>query len=189
MVIKLNNKLRIIGGEWRSRQIVFADAPGLRPTPDRVRETLFNWLQTDVPGSRCLDLYAGSGALGFEAASRGAVQVTLVESNPQTCRQLRDNIGVLAAKQLEVVTAEVERFLQKPATSFDLVFLDPPFAQNRVSPACQLLEQQGWLTPYAKIYIEAERQLRLADLPANWRMLKNKTAGQVGYYLFQREPV
>ncbi len=183
------NKVRIIGGEWRSRQIGFTDAPGLRPTPDRVRETLFNWLQTDVPGSRCLDLYAGSGALGFEAASRGAAWVALVETNPEICRKLRENTALLAAKKIEVVQDDAGRFLKKsPPEKFDLVFLDPPFGQNLVAPGCQLLENQGWLTDYAKIYIEAERQLELTDLdlPDNWRLLKHKVAGQVSYGLYQR---
>lgn len=183
----MTNKLRIIGGEWRSRQVVFDDAPGLRPTPSRVRETLFNWLQTDVANSRCLDLYAGSGALGFEAASRGAKRVVQVESNPKACRKLKENIAVLQAKQMEVVSLDVARFLQAQPESFDLVFLDPPFGQDRVMPTCQQLERLGWLSSYAKIYVEAERNLTLVDMPANWRLLKNKAAGEVGYYLFQRQ--
>lgn len=185
----MTNKLRIIGGEWRSRQIVFDDAPGLRPTPSRVRETLFNWLQSDVANSRCLDLYAGSGALGFEAASRGAKRVVQVENNPKACRKLRDNIAVLQAKQIEIMSMDVGVFLQGQSESFELVFLDPPFGQNRVAPTCQQLEQQGWLAGYAKIYVEAERNLTLVDMPANWRLLKNKAAGEVGYYLFQRQPL
>ncbi len=181
------NKLRIIGGEWRSRQIVFDDAPGLRPTPSRVRETLFNWLQADIVNSRCLDLFAGSGALGFEAASRGAKRVVQVESNPKACQKLRDNISALQARQIELVPLEVGRFLQGTAESFDLVFLDPPFGHNQVQPTCQLLEQQGWLAGYAKIYVEAERNLTFVDMPSNWRPLKSKVAGEVGYYLFQRQ--
>ena len=180
----MSNKLRIIGGTWRSRQIVFSDAPGLRPTPGRVRETLFNWLQTDVINSRCLDLYAGSGALGFEAASRGAKQVVLVENHAATCQKLRANIADLRAEQISVAAFPVERYLQSPAEKFDLVFLDPPFGENRVAPTCQLLEAQGWLADYAKIYVEAERNLILADMPGNWRLLKNKPAGRVGFYLF-----
>lgn len=180
------NKLRIIGGEWRSRQIVFDDAPGLRPTPSRVRETLFNWLQADIVNSRCLDLYAGSGALGFEAASRGARRVVQVESNPKACQKLRDNIATLQARQIELVSLDVGRFLRGPAESFDLVFLDPPFGHDLVLPTCQLLERQGWLAGYAKIYVEAERSLALIDMPANWQPLKSKVAGEVGYYLFQR---
>jgi 16S rRNA (guanine966-N2)-methyltransferase len=182
----VSSKLRIIGGTWRSRQIVFNDAPGLRPTPSRVRETLFNWLQTDVINSRCLDLYAGSGALGFEAASRGAKQVVLVESHAATCQKLRENIAALAATQISVVSQPAERYLQSQAEPFDLIFLDPPFGENRVAPTSQLMEAQGWLADYAKIYVEAERNLKLTDMPMNWRLLKNKTAGNVGFYLFQR---
>jgi 16S rRNA (guanine966-N2)-methyltransferase len=182
----VSGKLRIIGGMWRSRQIVFSDAPGLRPTPGRVRETLFNWLQTDIANSRCLDLYAGSGALGFEAASRGAKQVVLVENHAATCQKLRENITTLGAEQISIAPFPVERYLQSPAGNYDLVFLDPPFGEDRVSPTCQLLEARGWLADYAKIYVEAERSLTLADMPGNWRLLKNKAAGQVGFYLFQR---
>jgi 16S rRNA (guanine966-N2)-methyltransferase len=183
----LENKLRIIGGVWRSRQIAFDDVPGLRPTPARVRETLFNWLQTDVINSRCLDLYAGSGALGFEAASRGAKRVVQVENNAKACQKLKDNIAALAAIQVSLVPRDVTRFLQEPAESFDLIFLDPPFGQNLLVPTCRQLEQQGWLASYAKIYVEGERHLILAEMPSNWRLLKNKAAGEVSYYLYQRQ--
>lgn len=183
----MTNKLRIIGGEWRSRQIVFDDAPGLRPTPARVRETLFNWLQADVENSRCLDLYSGSGALGFEAASRGAKRVVQVESNAKACQKLKDNIATLRAKQIEVLSQDVGRYLQGSAENFDLVFLDPPFGRDLATATCRQLEQQGWLAAYAKIYVEVERNLTLVDMPANWRLLKDKAAGEVGYYLFQRQ--
>jgi len=186
--IRVSNKLRIIGGAWRSRQILFEDVPGLRPTPARVRETLFNWLQVDIINSRCLDLYAGSGALGFEAASRGARQVVQVENNPKAVQKLRDNSAVLAANQITVVQQAVESFLQTTAAGFDLVFLDPPFGKDLISAACLQLQQNGWLANHAKIYVEAERQINLTEMPANWRMLKHKTAGEVGYYLFQADP-
>jgi 16S rRNA (guanine966-N2)-methyltransferase len=180
--------LRIIGGEWRSRQIVFDDAPGLRPTPDRVRETLFNWLQTDIANSRCLDLYAGSGALGFEAASRGARSVVQVENHPKVCQKLRENTVRLGANQVTLQAADVMQFLRSRVDEgFDLIFLDPPFGQNQVVAVCLQLEEQGWLVPYAKIYIEAERQLTLTELPVNWSLLKNRVAGQVAFYLFQRQ--
>ena len=181
----MSNKLRIIGGEWRSRQIVFDDVPGLRPTPDRVRETLFNWLQTAVVNSCCLDLFAGSGALSFEAASRGAKSVVQVESNVAACQKLRQNSELLAAKQVQLIVSDVMRFLQQTPQCFDLVFIDPPFHQNLISVTCQQLEQGGWLANYAKIYIEAERNLQLLDLPVNWTLLKKKSAGQVDFYLFQ----
>jgi 16S rRNA (guanine966-N2)-methyltransferase len=183
----VSNKVRIIGGEWRSRILHFDDAPGLRPTPDRVRETLFNWLQFDVVNSVCLDLYAGSGALGFEAASRGAKRVVLVENNPKACQKLRNNMELLAANQMQLRFLDVKQFLQQTSEGVDLVFLDPPFGQNLVAETCQLLEKRDWLAAYAKIYIEAERQLQLDDIPKNWILLKNKAAGQVAYYLFQRQ--
>lgn len=162
------NQIRIIGGEWRSRQIVFDDAPGLRPTPSRVRETLFNWLQADIYGSRCLDLFAGSGALGFEAASRGAKLVVQVEDSAGNCKRLRENIARLAAGQIQVVQQDAAAYLAGPAQAFDLVFLDPPFGQGLLESACRLLESQGWLKDYAKIYLESEKNWQTADLPANW---------------------
>jgi 16S rRNA (guanine966-N2)-methyltransferase len=182
----VKNKLRIIGGDWRSRQIHFDDAPGLRPTPARVRETLFNWLQYDIIGSRCLDLYAGSGALGFEAASRGATWVVQVENNVQACRSLKENSVVLGADQIKIVQMDVMRFLAQDPEAFDLVFLDPPFGLNLAVPACQWLEQKGWLKTHAKIYVETEVHPDLSEMPENWRMLKSKTAGEVDYHLFER---
>jgi 16S rRNA (guanine966-N2)-methyltransferase len=182
----VQNKLRIIGGQWRSRTITFADAPGLRPTPGRVRETLFNWLQYDIAGRTCLDLYAGSGALGFEAASRGAKSVVQVESNPQACQSLKQNVAALSAHQVTPVQAEVQRFLAGEPDCFDVVFIDPPFAKGMVVATCQTLENNGWLAPHAKIYVETERLLTLEGLPANWQQLKHKVAGEVAYHLFER---
>jgi len=182
----MQNKIRIIGGEWRSRQIHFVDAPGLRPTPDRVRETLFNWLQFDVTGSRCLDLYAGSGALGFEAASRGAKAVVQVDNNAEVCRCLAANAKTLAARQVKVVQQEVFRYLAGDAEAFNLVFLDPPFALNTAAQTCQWLEDKHWLADYAKIYVETARNQLLTELPPNWQLLKQKTAGDVAYSLYER---
>lgn len=180
------NAVRIIGGEWRSRQITFDDAPGLRPTPARVRETLFNWLQADIGHSRCLDLFAGSGALGFEAASRGARRVVQVESNPQSCRQLRVNVDRLKASQIEVKQADVLAYLAGCDEAFDLAFLDPPFGQGLIVQTCRLL-CGAVLAPHAKIYIEAERQFAWNEMPSSWHLLKQKTAGDVAYALFQQE--
>ncbi len=184
----MNNKskLRIIAGDWRSRQLVFEETPGLRPTPARVRETLFNWLQYDVIGKACLDLYAGSGALGFEAASRGAKSVVMVENNAQACRLINENRLKLSADQIKIRQVDVFRFLAGDATTFDLVFLDPPFAQGIAQQTCQWLEEKGWLAAQAKIYVEVESQLLLEKMPANWQRLKSKKAGDVGYHLFQR---
>ena len=182
----MSNKLRIIGGDWRSRCINFIDAPGLRPTPVRVRETAFNWLRNDIMASQCLDLYAGSGALGFEAASRGAKLVTQVENNALACKALKENIIALGADQIRIIQADVFNYLIGESQCFDVVFIDPPFAMAFVVETCQLLENKGWLSEHAKIYVEAERSLKLEGIPKNWQQLKNKVAGEVGYYLFER---
>ncbi|MGZ8184937.1 MAG: 16S rRNA (guanine(966)-N(2))-methyltransferase RsmD [Methylobacter sp.] len=182
----MRNRLRIIGGQWRSRQVSFVDIPGLRPTPARVRETVFNWLQNDIIGSRCLDLYAGSGALGFEAASRGAKSVTLVENNAQACRALKNNAIVLAANQIKIVQMDVFRYLAGDAEPFDIVFMDPPFAMNSAVQTCQWLEDKGWLSKKGLCYVEVESKLELKGLPENWHQLKSKTTGEVGYHLFER---
>ncbi len=180
------NKLRIIGGEWRSRQLHFVDLPGLRPTPSRVRETLFNWLQYHIVGSRCLDLYAGSGALGFEAASRGAKAVVQVENNAIACRALKDNAVQLGAQQIKIQPLDVLRFLAGDAEVFDIVFIDPPFAQGLAATTCQWLEDKGWLAPQAKIYVETEAALQTLVIPENWQLLKSKVAGEVAYRLYER---
>jgi len=180
------NKLKIIGGNWRSRNITFVDAPGLRPTPARVRETVFNWLSADIIGRCCLDLYAGSGALSFEAASRGAKSVVQVENNVPACRALKENAIALAADQIKIIQSEVFRYLAGDAEAFDVVFIDPPFAMGLAVQTCQWLEEKGWLSRRAKIYVETESTLKLDDMPENWRQLKSKVAGEVGYHLFGR---
>jgi len=183
----VKNKLRIIGGDWRSRQLSFVDAPGLRPTPARVRETLFNWLQYEIAGKQCLDLYAGSGALGFEAASRGAKSVVQVENNAQACRCLKDNaLALSATDRITVVQSDVSRYLAGDAQRFDTVFLDPPFGLNLAVQTCRQLEENGWLAKYAKIYVETERNFNFLGMPENWRQLKSKSAGEVAYHLFER---
>jgi 16S rRNA (guanine966-N2)-methyltransferase len=182
----VQNKLSIIGGNWRSRKISFEDAEGLRPTPARVRETLFNWLQYDILGSRCLDLYAGSGALSFEAASRGAKFVVQVENNHVACRNLKANALTLGAEQIKIVQSEVFRYLANGVETFDVVFIDPPFNLNLAAQTCQWLEDKGWLASHAKIYVETERSCKLEMMPENWRLLKQKTAGEVMYHLFKR---
>ncbi|WP_428357664.1 16S rRNA (guanine(966)-N(2))-methyltransferase RsmD [Methyloprofundus sp.] len=182
----MSNKVRIIGGEWRGRNLPFPDVQGLRPTPARVRETVFNWLQYDLVASRCLDLYAGSGALGMEAASRGAKSVVQVESDAKVCRQLKQNAELVGTSKIKIVQQDVFRYLSGNAEEFDLVFLDPPFAKGYAIQAANWLDDKLWLANHAKIYIEVERQLKLTDLPENWGVLKQKTAGEVAYYLFER---
>jgi len=183
----VSNKVKIIGGEWRGRNLSFPDAEGLRPTPIRVRETLFNWLQYDVLGSRCLDLYAGSGALGVEAASRGAKRVVLVDNNAQICRQLKANTELLSAPQIKIVQQDAYRYLSGDAEPFSLVFLDPPFAKDLAVQTLNWLEDKQWLAPHAKIYIEVEKGLQLDGVPGNWTLLKHKVAGVVAYNLFERD--
>lgn len=184
-------QVRIIGGEWRGRKLSFPDLPQLRPSPDRVRETLFNWLQPVIPGARCLDLYAGSGALGMEALSRGAQSVTLVDLDSRVIRSLQQNLDTLIAgdrpERARVVQQNVLEFLQGPARPVDVVFLDPPYGKGLVSECCALLETRGWLRDNARVYIEAEATLEVLDLPQTWEMLRSKTAGQVGYHLAGRK--
>lgn len=181
-----SGKLRIIGGEWRSRQLPVLDLPGLRPTTDRVRETLFNWLQNDVRGARCLDLFAGSGALGFEAASRGAASVILLELEHTAADQLAANIQRLQAQNLQLVRADALNWLaQYQAEPFDVVFLDPPFASDLLEPAIRLLHQQQLLSSDACVYIECDARQPLPELSPGWQLTKQKKAGQVSYYLIR----
>ncbi len=184
------NRIRLIGGQWRGRKLAFPDQEGLRPTPDRLRETLFNWIAASVPGSRCLDLFAGSGALGLEALSRGCGHATLVDSAPAVCRQLRENLQLLGCQDAEVVETSAPRWLaQQPGTRYDLVFLDPPYRKDLLRTCCDLLETQGWLNDQALIYIEHEAELEPASLglPEGWSCLKRKSAGQVVCCLYQRQ--
>ncbi|WP_210397219.1 16S rRNA (guanine(966)-N(2))-methyltransferase RsmD [Motiliproteus sediminis] len=184
-----SNQLRIIGGEWRGRKLSFPTIDGLRPTPDRIRETLFNWLQLDLPGARCLDLFSGSGALGLEALSRGAGETVLVDRSGEVVRQLEVNLALLKAKRVRVEQDAAQRWLerhQQSGTQFDLVFLDPPFRQGMLEPCCALLEQGGLLSDNAMIYIEAEKELRQLPVPANWIQHRQKSAGQVSCYLYRR---
>ena len=159
----------------------------MRPSTDRVRETIFNWLQGDIVGARCLDLFAGSGALGLEAASRGAREVVLVESHSLAQKNLADNIQLLQAQQVQLIRADAMSWLQQAQGVFDIVFIDPPYASDLLAPSCALLEQQNLLLPGAKIYLEYPSQYDLPPLPSNWQIIRGKTAGQVGYYLAQRD--
>ncbi len=181
------NRLRIIGGQWRGRRLDFPDAPGLRPTPDRVRETLFNWLAPVLPGARCLDLFAGSGALGIEALSRGAVEVVFVERHPVAVRALRENLARLNAEGARVEQADALDWLRQPGTPFEIVLLDPPFGAGLLEPACVALERGGWLAASAWIYLEAAAELQPPALPAHWLPYREKTAGTVSYRLARRD--
>ena len=171
-------RIRIIAGEYRGRRIAVPDAPGLRPTPDRVRETLFNWLGQSLEGMACLDLFAGSGALGFEAASRGAARVVMVEHDRkvfETLKKTRDTIG---AAQVELVCDDAFAYLRKARDSFDVVFLDPPFRQNALPAVFKHLR----LASGARVYIEAAEPYTPAG---GWQELKRARAGQVSYQLLE----
>jgi 16S rRNA (guanine966-N2)-methyltransferase len=178
--------LRIIGGAWRGRRLRFPPLAEIRPTPDRVRETLFNWLATRVSGARCLDLFAGSGALGLEALSRGAGQVTFVERDALAARELRARLSEWEAIGGRVEQADALRFLSGPAEPFDIVFLDPPFASDLLEPAAGKLEERQWVAPGGLIYVECAARDGLPPLPGTWQLMKAKQAGEVGYHLLAR---
>lgn len=178
-----SNLVRIIGGSYRGRKITFPDAAGLRPTSDRVRETLFNWLQPVIEGARCLDLFAGSGALGFEAASRGARQVVMVEKNPMVAAQLKRNAELLGAKGVEIVIDDASSRLQRETASFDIVFIDPPFAGRMLDRTVQPLIDNGLLNEGAYVYLENDAKDKFPTLPPELELTREKQAGQVHYAL------
>ena len=172
--------LRIIGGKYRSRLLRVPARPGLRPTPDRVRETLFNWLGQDLSGLACLDLFAGSGALGFEAASRGAARVVMVEKDRTALAELEHGKSLLGAAQVEIVRSDAQAFLDRESARFDVVFLDPPFRQNVVAAVLEKLPSR--LQPLARVYVESDAPV---DASAPWTELKRAKAGQVSYQLLR----
>lgn len=180
------HRLRIIGGEWRGRRLEFPSIAAIRPTPDRVRETIFNWLQNNIVGARCLDLFAGSGALGLEALSRGAASVEFVDCEARVGQYLRETLQQLDTSLGKVHVADSLKWLATPPQPFDIVFLDPPFGADVLPSVCLRLEQGGWLAPVALIYIECSATGGLPMLPANWIVSKSKTTGQVGYHLARR---
>jgi 16S rRNA (guanine966-N2)-methyltransferase len=180
----LPSRVRIIGGRWRGVTLSFPASPTLRPTPDRVRETLFNWLQPVIVEARCLDLFAGSGALGIEALSRGAAEVEFVDSDPMIGRHLAATLRQLGVNQPLVSTTGALQFLDAPPRPFQVAFLDPPYAAGLLEPACALLAQ-GWLTPGAYIYLECPASSGLPALPPGWVVHRAKRAGQVGYHLLR----
>ncbi|WP_404471694.1 16S rRNA (guanine(966)-N(2))-methyltransferase RsmD [Vreelandella venusta] len=180
-------KLRIIGGDFRRRQLPVLDHPGLRPTPDRVRETLFNWLGQALYGKQVLDLFAGTGALGIESLSRGAAQVTFVERDIHVAALIRENLATLKTTQGTVVTADAQTFVKTPGQPMDVVFLDPPFHQGLAAPCYAALESGGWLASDAMIYLETEQSLDPA-VPANWQLYRETQAGESIARLYQRLP-
>jgi 16S rRNA (guanine966-N2)-methyltransferase len=181
-------KIRIIGGRWRGRKLPVLTEAGLRPTPDRVRETLFNWLAPIIDGARCLDLFSGTGALCLEALSRGASEVVMVERAKHVVQQLRQNIATLGAADAVVVESDAVDYLRGQVAPFDIIFLDPPFASDLIARTSQLVEQGGWLKRGGFVYVEAPVAMQPLPVPSHWSAVKNKQAGQVGYHLL-RAPV
>lgn len=180
--------VRIISGRWRGRKLPVHDVEGLRPTTDRVKETVFNWLAQDIIDANCLDLFTGSGSLSFEALSRGARHVTMLELDRTAAQQLEKNRQTIGADNATIHNSDSLMFLkQQPATPFDVVFIDPPFRKELLQQVISLLEQNQWLAPHAVIYIEAEKELGTPDTPADWHLHREKTAGQVCYRLYTRE--
>jgi len=178
------NSVRIIAGAWRGRRISFPDLPGLRPTPDRVRETLFNWLQHAVAGARCLDLFAGSGALGLEALSRGAKELVFVEQAVAASRALQEQLIRLGGeRRSQVVEMGATRYLRNPPQPFDIVFLDPPFGRDALAEYIPLLDTGHWVNVGGLVYLENEKKAGAPTLPTHWELLKSKSAGEVGYHL------
>ncbi len=189
------NQLRIIGGQWRGRKLAIADVDGLRPTGDRIRETLFNWLQGDIVERHCVDLFAGSGALGLECLSRGAAKVFLLEKHPAAVRQLRQHCERLDASNGKVIEGDVLEWIEsvskdtgKNITPIDIAFVDPPFAANLWATVVDKLESSGILSPTAIIYIESPKE-QIITTPSHWALMKEKHAGQVCYRLFQRRHI
>jgi 16S rRNA (guanine966-N2)-methyltransferase len=182
-------EVRIIGGEWRGRKLHFPRSDGLRPTPDRVRETLFNWLQFELPGRRCLDLFAGSGALGVEALSRGAAAVVFVERDTEAARSIAATLARLACDRGRVEQSGALEWLAgagPDAPAFDIVFLDPPYDDALLPQAIAALEASHCLAPEAWIYLEDAAERGPPAVPATWRVVRSKRAGDVGYHLARR---
>ncbi|CAB1276737.1 16S rRNA (guanine(966)-N(2))-methyltransferase RsmD [Candidatus Nitrosacidococcus tergens] len=184
----LENRLRIIGGTWRGRKLRVPAEPGLRPTPNRIRETLFNWLQPVIEGARCLDLFAGSGLLGFEACSRGAEQVVMVENNLKTYQILQKNITYLATQKITAIYQDSLHYLENSANQpFHIIFLDPPFESKLLLPVFQSLEQNHWIARRSYIYIEESKKNDLLALPNTWTKLRSKQTGEVSYSVVFKE--
>ncbi|MDA3915263.1 16S rRNA (guanine(966)-N(2))-methyltransferase RsmD [Oleiagrimonas sp.] len=178
-------QVRIIGGSLRGSKLAVPDRGGLRPTPGRVRETLFNWLQSWIEGARCLDLFAGTGALGIEALSRGAAGVTFVERDAELARALSANLARLGQDHARVICSEAAQYLQEAAQPFDIVFMDPPFALELWSGMAWHLERGGWLRDNAWVHVESATDQR-PELPLAWQLHRERTAGQVRHALYRR---
>lgn len=183
-------EIRIIGGKWRGRKLPVLNAEGLRPTTDRIKETLFNWLIPVIRHAHCLDCYAGSGALGFEALSRGAATVMMLEKNRSVYCQLNDVAQKLGADNLTIVETDALAYLDAHATMpFNIIFIDPPYGKGLVSQTLSQLEHNHWLAEESWIYIETEQDQLSLTIPKNWQLYREKQTGQVIYRLFRRTQV
>lgn len=180
-------EVRIIGGQWRGRKLRVPEVPGLRPTPDRVRETLFNWLMPVIQGAVCLDPFVGSGGLAFEALSRGAASMVMVDASPVVVKLLQEELLRFNAENATVYRANVPQQLKTSEKPFDIVFLDPPYSENVLLPTCFYLEEHGFLAHDAYIYLEAREEIKEESLPPGWKIIKSKKAGQVMYHLAIRD--
>ena len=187
---KERGKVRIIAGTWRHRILSFPLEEGLRPSPDRVRETLFNWLMPYIQGAVCLDLFSGSGALGFEALSRGAKEVVMIDQNTRTIKQLKENATLLGAQNAHILQTYVPvHFPSAIPQTFDLVFLDPPFQSDLLSSCCEWLQESCLLNPSALIYIETHQQKQLECIPPTWDVFRSKQSGNLRYSLYRKQPL
>ncbi|MBH1971896.1 16S rRNA (guanine(966)-N(2))-methyltransferase RsmD [Moraxellaceae bacterium AER2_44_116] len=182
------SSLRIIGGQWKRRILTFIVVDDLRPTPDRVRETLFNWLQFEIQGKRCLDAFAGSGALGVEALSRNAAECVFIEKHAGQAKQLQQTLTDFG-KPMPVLVGDTLQLLNQQKTPFDVIFLDPPYALNFWQPVCELLVKQQLIHADSWIYIEADRDWSALGLPVAWQAIKNTRAGSVHGFLVRYIPV
>jgi len=181
----MQRQLRIIGGQWRGRKLAFTPAEGLRPTGDRIRETLFNWLAADIVGAHCADLFAGSGALGLEALSRGAAHCDFADCSSAAVAQVRDHLNLLSAyEKASCHPVSALDFLSRTSTPYDIVFVDPPFELQLVEPVCAALSQHQLLRKYALVYVEMEATQPAPRTPPGWNLHREKHAGSVTYRLF-----
>mgnify|MGYP005852646847 CR=1 FL=1 len=180
----MKQTIRIIAGQYKGKKLHFPALQGLRPTPDRVRETLFNWLMHDISGARCLDAFAGSGALGFEAFSRGAADVVFLEQAAQAAASLKTNINALGSNRIQVIKTNAFAYLQKTAQQFDIIFLDPPFGKGYLTQCVAVLEHSTVLKDGGLLYIESEQVIPINA--CHWQQLRLKKAGQVVYALYKK---
>jgi 16S rRNA (guanine966-N2)-methyltransferase len=177
------SSIRIIGGKWRSRKVSFMTKEGLRPTPDRVRETLFNWLAPYIVDAKCLDLFAGSGVLSFEALSRGAASAVALENDSECCKQILNNKEILQAHHLEVLNKNSLDWLQTPRFHADIIFVDPPYKQQILFEVLDLIAANKWIAPQGLVYFEQDKPVSVEQLPEHWSIWRSSKAGKVYFYL------